>query len=40
MLENRFKTKLVNELNEMFPGCIILHMNPNEIQGISDLLIL
>lgn len=40
MLENRFKTKLVNELNDMFPGCIILHMDPNEIQGISDLLIL
>ena len=40
MLENRFKTKLVNELEEMFPGCIILHMDPNEIQGIPDLLIL
>lgn len=40
MLENRFKTKLVNELETLFPGCIILHMNPNEIQGISDLLIL
>lgn len=40
MLENRFKTKLVNELKEMFPGCIVLHMDPNEIQGIPDLLIL
>ena len=40
MLENRFKTKLVNELKEMFPGCIITHMDPNEIQGIPDLLIL
>lgn len=40
MLENRFKTKLNTELRDMFPGCIILHMDPNEIQGIPDLLIL
>lgn len=40
MLENKFKTQLVAELKEMFPGCIILHLDPNEIQGIPDLLIL
>jgi hypothetical protein len=40
MLESRFKTKLKNEIKEMFPGCIILHLDPNEIQGISDLIIL
>ena len=40
MLENRFKTRLVTELEGMFPGCIIIHMDPNEIQGIPDLLIL
>ena len=40
MLENRFKTKLVKELEDLFPGCIITHMDPNEIQGIPDLLIL
>ena len=40
MLENRFKTKLIAELKDMFPGCIVLHMDPNEIQGIPDLLIL
>lgn len=40
MLENRFKTKLNNEIRELLPGCIILHMDPNEIQGIPDLLIL
>lgn len=40
MLENRFKTKLVKEIEEMLPGCIITHMDPNEIQGIPDLLIL
>lgn len=40
MLENRFKTKLVGELEEMFPGCIIAHLDPNETQGIPDILIL
>ena len=40
MLENRFKTKLINEIEEMLPGCIITHFDPNEIQGMPDLLIL
>lgn len=40
MLENRFKTKLINELEDLFPGCIVIHMDPNEYQGIPDLLIL
>lgn len=40
MLENRFKTKLVKELKEMFPGCIVTHFDPNEIQGLPDLHIL
>ena len=40
MLENRFKTQLVNELEEMFPGCIVVHLDPNEIQGFPDLLVL
>lgn len=40
MLESRFKTNLNRELKAMFPGCIITHLDPNEIQGIPDLLIL
>jgi len=40
MLENKFKTKLINELEEMFPGCMIFHLPSDEIQGIPDLLIL
>lgn len=40
MLENRFKTKLVKELKTMFPGCMIFHLDPNEMQGAPDLLIL
>ena len=40
MLENGFKTELVNELEDLFPGCIIIHGDPNEIQGLPDLIIL
>lgn len=40
MLENRFKTNLLNEIKDLFPGCIVAHLDPNEIQGIPDLLIL
>lgn len=40
MLESTFKTNLKNELEEMFPGCIVVHLDPTEIQGIPDMLIL
>lgn len=40
MLENRFKTELIRDLKDLFPGCIVIHMDPNETQGIPDLLIL
>ena len=40
MLENKFKTKLISELKIIFPGCIIMHADPTEIQGIPDLIVL
>lgn len=40
MLENEFKQKLAKEIKKMLPGCIVAHLDPNEIQGIPDLLIL
>ena len=40
MLENRFKTKLISEIKERFPGAKVFHLNPNECQGAPDLLIL
>lgn len=40
MLENRFKTALIKELEELFPGCMVFHLDPCEYQGIPDLLIL
>ena len=40
MLENKFKQNLVRELKEKFPDCMVLHLDPNEIQGVPDILIL
>ena len=40
MLENSFKSSLIKDLNRLFPGCVIFHLDPNETQGICDLLIL
>lgn len=40
MREDKFKTRLVAEIEELFPGCIVVHLDPNEIQGIPDLLVL
>jgi hypothetical protein len=35
-----FQEKLKKELKEKFPGCIITKLDPTDIQGIPDLLIL
>jgi hypothetical protein len=40
MLENSFQAKLIRELKEMFPGCLITKNDPNYIQGFPDLTIL
>ena len=40
MLENKFKTNLITELERLFPGCFVFHTDPNEIQGFPDLIIL
>ena len=40
MLESKFKTKLAAEICERFPGAIVAHLDPNEIQGIPDLIVL
>ena len=40
MLENKFKTRLVKELEQRFEGCVVIHTNPNEKQGLPDLVIL
>lgn len=38
--ERDFQAELKKELEELFPGCLILKTDPTDIQGISDLLIL
>lgn len=40
MLESNFQAKLIQELKERFPGCMVLKNDPNYIQGIPDLLVL
>lgn len=40
MLESKFQSELINELQDIFPGCVILKNDPNYIQGFPDLLIL
>lgn len=40
MLENKFKTKLAAQIEADLPGAMVLHLDPNEIQGIPDLIVL
>lgn len=40
MLENKFKTNLIKEIEKRFPGSYVFHLDPTERQGIPDLLIL
>lgn len=40
MLESKFQAKLIKEIKDMFPGCIVMKNDPTYIQGIPDLLVL
>ena len=40
MLENKFQSKLIKELKNEFPGCIVLKNDPTYLQGVPDLLVL
>lgn len=40
MLENAFQSRLIKELKELFPGCIVMKNDSSYIQGIPDLLVL
>ena len=40
MLESKFQAKLIKEIKENLPGCIVMKIDPNYIQGMPDLLIL
>lgn len=38
--ENAFQSSLIRTIKNLLPGCIVLKLDPNYIQGIPDLLIL
>lgn len=40
MRESNFQASLIKELEELFPGCIILKNDANYIQGFPDLTVL
>lgn len=40
MLESKFQAQLINELEQLFPGCVVIKTDANYIQGFPDLLIL
>lgn len=35
-----FQEKLKKELKERYPGCMILKLDPTDVQGIPDLMVL
>lgn len=40
MLESKFQSLLIDELEKLFPGCVVIKTDPTYIQGFPDLLIL
>ena len=40
MKENKFQAKLIKELKDRLPGCVVLKNDPNYIQGFPDLTVL
>ena len=39
-LERNFQKKLIDELKDRFPGCMVMKLDSSYIQGIPDLLVL
>ena len=40
MLENKFQAKVIQDIKQLLPGCIVMKNDSSYIQGIPDLLIL
>lgn len=40
MLENKFQSKLIKELKDKFPGCVVMKNDSSYLQGVPDLLVL
>ena len=39
-LERDFQPNLIKDLERLFPGCLVMKLDANYIQGLPDLLIL
>jgi hypothetical protein len=39
-LEKKFQKELIDEIKELYPGCVVIKNDPNYIQGFPDLTIL
>ena len=39
MLESDFQAKLIAELKQRFPGCVVLKNDPGYLQGFPDLTV-
>lgn len=40
MRESAFQRKLIKEIEDIFPGCVVIKNDPNYVQGFPDLTIL
>lgn len=40
MLESKFQSELIHDLENRFPGCMVLKNDPSYLQGIPDLTVL
>ena len=40
MLESQFQSKLIKEIKDRFPGCIVLKNDAGYLQGVPDLIVL
>lgn len=40
VLENKFKQDLRKKILNKYPGSVILNNDPNQVQGVSDILVL
>ena len=39
-LESKFQKELIDEIKDIFPGCVVMKIDPTYIQGFPDLLVL
>lgn len=40
MLESKFQADLIKDLEDLFPGCVVMKNDANYRQGFPDLLVL